>query len=123
MKKIYSKKERQARKFVRNVIISFLVIVIMIILFVVINNSIAGERVYTAEEMLHDHDGDGIPDHWLKDKWFVLDTVLVCDFTLNGVLIKKSYLRIIKQGNYNKCNYLVGYIFSIIYIVKDIYRN
>lgn len=64
MKKIYSKKERQARKFMRNIIFSVIFIVIMIGVVVLIDNSLSGgERVYTAEEMAHDHDGDGIPDH------------------------------------------------------------
>jgi|LSQX01.1.fsa_nt_gb hypothetical protein len=63
MKKIYSKKERQTREFVRKLIISTLVFVIITISGIVIYNSLQGERVYTAEEMLHDHDGDGIPDH------------------------------------------------------------
>lgn len=59
--KNYSKKERQTRKLIRNICLALVVVIgITVILSVAIPKN---EPTYTAEELLHDHDGDGIPDH------------------------------------------------------------
>ncbi len=57
-----SKKERQARKMMRNALI-VLLSVICIISILVITTKGDTNGGYTAEQMAHDHDGDGIPDH------------------------------------------------------------
>jgi uncharacterized PurR-regulated membrane protein YhhQ (DUF165 family) len=62
MKKAYSKKEREARRLVRNVFVG-LIVVVLLLTIVILTTSNNEVRQYTAEEMLHDHDGDGIPDH------------------------------------------------------------
>lgn len=58
-----SKKERQARKLLLKVGITLIVVIIIIIAVTTLSGANRGNRQYTAEELLHDHDGDGIPDH------------------------------------------------------------
>jgi membrane-associated HD superfamily phosphohydrolase len=63
MKKYYSKKERQQRKNLTITIITTLVILISVSVLLSIKGPDDNMPRYTAEQMLHDHDGDGIPDH------------------------------------------------------------
>lgn len=63
MKKYYSKKERQQRKSLALFIISSLVIIISISVSLSFNGPDDNKQRYTAEQLLHDHDGDGVPDH------------------------------------------------------------
>lgn len=63
MKKSYSKKERLTRKLIKNTIAVSIIIILITIVIIVLTDSSDVERRYAAEEMLHDHDGDGIPDH------------------------------------------------------------
>jgi hypothetical protein len=63
MKKYYSKKERQQRKNLTITIITSLVILITVSVLLSTKGPDDNMSRYTAEQMLHDHDGDGIPDH------------------------------------------------------------
>ena len=63
MKKYYSKKERQQRKSLTLIIITSLVIIISISVLLSFNGPDDSKPRYTAEELYHDHDGDGVPDH------------------------------------------------------------
>ena len=63
MKKYYSKKERQQRKNLTITIITSLGILISVSVLLSIKEPGDDRPRYTAEQMLHDHDGDGIPDH------------------------------------------------------------
>ncbi|MBH1940644.1 hypothetical protein I5677_07060 [Mobilitalea sibirica] len=61
----YSKRERKFRRRVKSIaifLISLFVLVGSIIYFSGKSHTPATTQ-YTAEEMLHDHNGDGVPDH------------------------------------------------------------
>ncbi len=65
MKKYYSKKERQHRKTLKLIIVTFIVLIASIAALLTINSLMPKDDIpqYTAEQLIHDHDGDGIPDH------------------------------------------------------------
>ena len=65
MKKYYSKKERQHRKTLKLIIVTFIVLILSISALLSINHIVQKDKVpqYTAEQLIHDHDGDGIPEH------------------------------------------------------------
>lgn len=64
MGKSYSQKDRETKRFIRNAIIVALVTIIIVSAFVIIADQFEiGQPKYTAEQMSHDHNGDGIPDH------------------------------------------------------------
>lgn len=65
MKKAYSKKEREAIRMYKIMGIASLSIVIIIGAWLALFNepNTSGTGKYTAEQLEHDHNGDGIPDH------------------------------------------------------------
>lgn len=63
MKKTYSKKERQTRKLLRNISIFILIAITLISITLPLISPNLGNSPYSAQELAHDHDGDGIPDH------------------------------------------------------------
>ncbi len=56
-----SARQRKSRKFFITLIVSMSVMVILLSVLVYIEQD--KKNVYTKEELIHDHDGDGIPDH------------------------------------------------------------
>ena len=62
MKKNLSHKERKQKSLYRNVAIAVLVVFILAGVLIATDDG-PGPMQYTPEQMLHDHDGDGIPDH------------------------------------------------------------
>lgn len=65
MQKSYSRKDRERKKMFQALAIAF-VCIMLSITFVIMFNELTGNNNtggYTAEQMLHDHDGDGVPDH------------------------------------------------------------
>lgn len=65
MKKAYSKKEREAIRMYKIMGIVSLSIVIIIGAWLALFNepNTSGNGQYTAEQLIHDHNGDGIPEH------------------------------------------------------------
>ena len=62
MKKNLSKKERQQKSFYNKLIIIAMCVVVLLIVGIVVDSN-SPKPTYTAEQMAHDHNGDGIPDH------------------------------------------------------------
>lgn len=62
MKKNLSRKQRQTNTIVRNLFIALFGLIAITIIGTVLTGG-HKEPKYTAEQMAHDHDGDGIPDH------------------------------------------------------------
>lgn len=58
----YSKKERETARMYKMLGIITLSLVILIGISLVVFNDPNGTS-YTAEQLLHDHNGDGVPDH------------------------------------------------------------
>lgn len=64
MSKAYSRKERKLFGLIRTVVIIIIVILLLIISGTIFSNNYSNNSVtYTPEQLEHDHDGDGIPDH------------------------------------------------------------
>lgn len=62
MKKNYSRKQRPTHTLVRNLFIALFGLIAITIIGTLLTGGHKKPR-YTAEQMIHDHDGDGIPDH------------------------------------------------------------
>lgn len=64
MQKNYSRRDRERKKMFRVLAIALLCIVLTITAILGINQ-LTGNNTgkYTADQLLHDHDGDGIPEH------------------------------------------------------------
>ena len=63
MSKDLSYKKRQERKHYQKLGIILAAIVVLLIVGIIIDFNVTEPTTYTAEQMLHDHNGDGIPDH------------------------------------------------------------
>jgi len=62
MKKSLSQKERKQKSLYRNVAIAVLTLFILAGVLIATDDG-PGPVQYTPEQMIHDHNGDGIPDH------------------------------------------------------------
>lgn len=67
MKKYMSKREREKKKKLIGFIIFLISIVLVLSLAIIMLDKPTNNGPYTYEEMLHDHDGDGIPDHGIDE--------------------------------------------------------
>ncbi len=63
MSKDLSYRERQERRRYLRIGIIMSAVVLLLIAGIIIDYNFNDGTTYTAEQMLHDHDGDGIPDH------------------------------------------------------------
>ena len=63
MKKYYSSKERKLRSLMKTVAIVSIVLFLFVIAVLVFSKGNDKTVTYTPEQLKHDHDGDGIPDH------------------------------------------------------------
>ena len=63
MAKYLSNKERKQRLLYKKLAVIILCALVLLTGIVVLDRYYTSNRTYTAEEMKHDHNGDGIPDH------------------------------------------------------------
>ena len=63
MSKDLSYRERQERRRYLRIGIIMSAVVLLLIVGIIIDYNVNDGTTYTAAQMLHDHDGDGIPDH------------------------------------------------------------
>ena len=62
MKKNLSSKKRKQRKLYKRMVMVALCISAILIAIILIEDK-SNYITYTQEEMMHDHNGDGVPDH------------------------------------------------------------
>lgn len=58
-----TRKQREARRTNINLIIGILALILISSFLIVYKSKNPSPTKYTPEQLLHDHDGDGIPDH------------------------------------------------------------
>ena len=63
MSKNLSSKKRKQRKMYKRMVMVALCIFVLLIAVILIEDKSKSYITYTPEEMVHDHDGDGVPDH------------------------------------------------------------
>lgn len=63
MAKVYSRREREKNKLYKKILIVLICFGLSLSVLIVVNNLTGSQGKYTPEQLLHDHDGDGIPDH------------------------------------------------------------